>query len=147
LGLLTLALVLAGCSGSSSGVQSGAELLSVSVTASEPRAAEEFNHTVAQAGAAGETWPGDPGMVVRRFAELGSERSSVTVLSGSGEHSSRYEVIAISDGFTDDSVRGRRYDLKLERNPVGSWRITEARVSWRCWPGRGHDTFGTEPCQ
>jgi hypothetical protein len=147
LALLALVLVIAGCSGASSGVQTGADLLSVPVSSSETRAYEDFNKTVVQARAAGETWAADPGMVARRFIEFGAERSSVMVLKGSGEHSSRYEVIAVADGFTDDSVRGRRLDITLERNPDESWRITNARASWRCWPGRGHDDFGTTPCR
>lgn len=143
---LAAAFALGSCSRSSSELQTGADLLAVAVKSSEARPHAEFNGAMAKAAAAGETWTRDPAIVARRFGEFGTERSGVLVLKGSGEHSSRYDIIAVADGFTDDSVRGRRLDIKLESNGDESWRVTEARVSWRCWPERGHQTFGTEAC-
>lgn len=124
----------------------GIDLLSVRAGSSEPLPHDAFNETVAKAKAAGETWVSDPIMVVRRFADWGGERQGVWVVSGTGERPSRYEVVAIADGFLDDSVRGERLDVSLEMASDQSWRIAGARVSWRCWPGRGHETYSTDPC-
>jgi hypothetical protein len=56
------------------------------------------------------------------------------------------KVIAINDGLSDDSVRAERYELELARQPDGSWLLSRARRSWRCWPSRGHASFSAVPC-
>jgi hypothetical protein len=137
---------LTGCLSPSSNASTPADLLSLTVHSSQARAYAGFNETVAQAMAAGETWPGDPIVVVRRFADWGGERMGVWMIEGSGERPSRYKIVAIADGFPNDSVRGERVEVLLERSPDGSWRITDARVSWRCWRGNT-DSFATEACR
>jgi hypothetical protein len=97
--------------------------------------------------AAGESWPADAVAVARRFADWGVERTAVWVMEGDGERPSRYTVVAILDRLLDDSVRGERLDLVLELHQDESWRITQARASRRCWPDRGHESFGTDPCR
>jgi hypothetical protein len=85
--------------------------LSVPVASSEPRAYAEFNATIARAVANGEPWPQDPVAVARRFAEWGVERLAIWTIEGAGERPSRYEILALADGFHDDSVRGERLEI------------------------------------
>lgn len=56
------------------------------------------------------------------------------------------DVTVTYDGLLDDSVRGGILRFSLKRQ-AGRWRIGGAERMWRCWPGRGHETFGTTPCQ
>lgn len=137
-GWIVIALALAGCADE--------DLLSIPVGETELRDASEFNRSVAAAAAAGEEWPDDPLEVARRFQGRTLAQQSVWALDGRGESPSRYHVTGIAQGFTDDSVRGERFDLVVERANGTSWRIVRARVSWRCWPDRGHSTFDVEPC-
>jgi hypothetical protein len=136
----------AGWLNSPSNAQAPADLLAIPVRGSEPRAYTEFNQIVAAARAAGDDWPQDPVMVTRRFTGWRAERAGVWVIQGSGERPTHYKIIAIVDGFPNDSVRGERLEVVLERGGDGSWRITDAFISWRCWPGRGNQSFGTEKC-
>ena len=49
-------------------------------------------------------------------------------------------------GLPDDSVRGLRYRLELA--PQGDqWQLLWVGRQVRCWPGRGHEDWGVEPCQ
>ena len=49
-------------------------------------------------------------------------------------------------GLPDDSVRGLRYRLELA--PQGDqWQLGWVGRQVRCWPGRGHEDWGVEPCQ
>jgi hypothetical protein len=123
------------------------DLLSVRVASSERQDVSEFNQTAARAAAAGESWPRDPILVVRRFARWGSEQSGIWVMDGGGVRPGRYQIVAIADGLPDDSVRGKRLDLSLERTRESLWQITAAKLSWRCWPERGHESFSSEPCR
>jgi hypothetical protein len=141
-----LLLALTGCPLSPAAAQTAADLLSVPVASSEARDYAEFNATIERAVADGESWPQDPLLVARRFAGWGVDRLGIWTIEGAGERPSRYEIVAIADGFHDDSVRGERLEISLERSADETWRITAARVSWRCWPDRGHDSFAVEPC-
>jgi hypothetical protein len=124
----------------------GINLLSLRVNSSQPRDYASFNEAVAKAMVAGESWAGDPIMVVRKFAKWGNVREAVWVIQGRGEFPSQYEILAIADGFHDDSIRGERFAISLKINPDRSWFITAAQVTWRCWPGRGHEYYGTDVC-
>jgi hypothetical protein len=137
----------AGCSNRSSATGDAAELLSIQVDSSQQQEFSDFNRTIPQALAAGEAWPSDPVSLVHRFARWSSERLGVWVVNGTGERPSRYRIVVITDGLPDDSVRGKRLDVSLERGSETSWRITDAKASWRCWPGRGHEVFSSQPCK
>jgi hypothetical protein len=49
-------------------------------------------------------------------------------------------------GLPDDSVEAARFRVRLAEQPDGTWRVTQARWSQKCWPGRGHQDFSTVPC-
>jgi hypothetical protein len=58
-----------------------------------------------------------------------------------------YEVTIVLDQVgDDDSVSGYRYTFVMTRPHPGTWSVTSAKQSWRCWPGRGHRDFSVEPC-
>lgn len=144
--MLVVSWALAGCSHSPSPTKTP-DLLSVRVASSQQQDVSEFNQTTARAAAAGESWPQDPILVVRRFAKWGSEQSGIWMMDGAGVRPSRYQIVAIADGLPDDSVRGKRLDVSLERSRESLWLITDAKLSWRCWPERGHESFSSEPCR
>jgi hypothetical protein len=49
-------------------------------------------------------------------------------------------------GLPDDSVEAGRFRVRLTEQPDGTWRVTQAQWSQKCWPGRGHQDFSTVPC-
>lgn len=55
-------------------------------------------------------------------------------------------VTVMMDGLLDDSVRAHRYVLVFTRRGVGIWRLSSARFSQRCQPGRGHQSFSPKLC-
>jgi hypothetical protein len=122
-----------------------AELLAVPVESTKPLPIVEFNEKSAAAMAAGQTWPRDPLAVTSQLTGAAG-RTAVWAIRGLGEHPTRYDITAIADGFTDDSVSGERFDMTVELGPDGAWSVTAAQVSWRCWPGRGHEDFSTARC-
>ena len=55
-------------------------------------------------------------------------------------------VAVLRDGLLDDSVRGERWDVALERTADGAWRIKEVTRAWRCRRGAQLDRFATMRC-
>jgi hypothetical protein len=55
-------------------------------------------------------------------------------------------VIVVRDGLLDDSVRGDRWDIRLERTQTGNWRIAEVQRAWRCRRGDQPDRFAAARC-
>lgn len=55
-------------------------------------------------------------------------------------------VTVLRDGLMDDSVRGDRWDIRLERTPAGAWRIAEVQRAWRCRRGGDPDRFVAVKC-
>ncbi len=54
-------------------------------------------------------------------------------------------VLFTQVGLPDDSVRGQRH--RLEFTPLGTqWQLTWAGRQVQCWPGRGHEDWGSTPC-
>ena len=142
----TIAVAVA-CDRAAAGQARTSELLAIQVAGTRTRPAAEFNDSVAKAVSARQEWPSDPIAVARRFAQWGTERRAIWAIEGRGEHPSRYTIVAITDDLPDDSIRGRRLDVVLELHDDQSWRVADARESWRCWSGRGHETFGTDACR
>ena len=59
-------------------------------------------------------------------------------------------VTVTFEGLRDDSVRDERHVMTLERKgdpPKRGWRVIEDEVTYRCQPGRGHETFSPELCR
>lgn len=62
------------------------------------------------------------------------------------EAPSASRVTVLKDGLLDDSIRGERWDIALERTPAGVWAIAEVRRAWRCRRGDQPARFATVPC-
>jgi hypothetical protein len=59
---------------------------------------------------------------------------------------SEARIILITQvGLADDSVRGMRHRLEFE-GQSGAWALVWVGRQVRCWPGRGHEEWGTDPC-
>jgi hypothetical protein len=70
----------------------------------------------------------------------GSAQQIVQVNDG-GEAPSRSRVTVVRDGILDDSVRGDRWEVSLERTAASLWRITEVKRAWRCRRGAQNGQF------
>ena len=55
-------------------------------------------------------------------------------------------IAVLRDGLMDDSVRGVRWDIALEKTAENVWRIKEVRRSWRCWRGEQTNMFASKLC-
>ena len=77
------------------------------------------------------------------------EGKSQTVerVNESAESDAYVTVTVTEDGYMDDSVRGAVYFLGFRRSGNGFWVLESAGKKIRCWPGRDHEDFGTEPCK
>jgi hypothetical protein len=72
----------------------------------------------------------------------GNYSEGVELLS---ETAAQQVVLFTQVGLPDDSVRGQRHRLEFE--PQGSdWQLMWAGRQVQCWPGRGHEDWGTAPC-
>ena len=61
----------------------------------------------------------------------------------------RFDVAKVTvryEDLLDDSVRSAILEVALRKHD-GRWRIERAHRTWRCWPGRGHETYGLTRCQ
>jgi len=75
----------------------------------------------------------------------GSTQHIIQVNEGS-EAPSATHVTVLRDDLMDDSVRGERWDIALERTTASVWRIREVRRAWRCWRGEQLERFATVSC-
>jgi hypothetical protein len=116
-----------------------------------PRPTEDGDVAVDGFNAYAETieaaWRRSPLLTVVEFLALEEPEASTTslVLRQTPERFDDAVVTATTDGLLDDSVRGQRYVLELERQD-GVWRLLSARVAWRCQAGRGQQDFAPELC-
>ena len=58
---------------------------------------------------------------------------------------SNYEITLIHEGLQDDSQSGEKIVMKAKLNGP-TWIVTEIKKNWKCWDGRGHSGWGTDPC-
>ena len=75
----------------------------------------------------------------------GSTQHIIQINEGS-EAPSASRITVVRDGLLDDSVRGERWDIVLQRTGAGRWRIAEVKRAWRCWRGEPTDRFATSLC-
>ncbi len=105
---------------------------------------EDFNDYLAEY----DEYARSPVIAATEFLRLDRTTGAATtsvVAEATAEGSGPTTVTVTLDGLPDDSVRAQRYVLVL--GPDGdNWKLTSAVTAQRCWPGRGHQTFSTEPC-
>ena len=138
--LLSAAAVLAGCGGSDGSSWAGPP---------DPAA----DGTVAVEGFAAyqedvdEDWERSAAMAAAEFLRLDERTAARTSIEGmaSAEGTGPETVVVTLDGILDDSIRAERWTLTFE--PDGeTYRLTNAKWTQRCQPGRGHQEFSTELC-
>jgi len=95
----------------------------------------------------GDTVGADPQTLVRALygsseSVEGNYTEETVTLSDTGGT----QVVLFSRlGLPDDSVRGMRHRLELVPKDT-QWQLTLAGRQVTCWPGRGHEDWGTAPC-
>jgi hypothetical protein len=83
------------------------------------------------------------------FANVGEGQAastSVEVEEGAEGNSGEATVVVTREGLADDSVRAVRYEIFLDRNGDGTWRVRSAKRLQRCHPNRGHQDFSPQLC-
>ena len=75
----------------------------------------------------------------------GSTQHIIQVNEGS-EAPTVSNITVLRDGLMDDSIRGVRWDIALEKNTAGVWSIKDVKRSWRCWRGEQKDRFAASAC-
>lgn len=115
----------------------------------EPLPVDEFNGEVEEAAARGERWPRLAILVALAFVgeDIQCRLRTIEVRS-QPEDFAAADITITDDGYLDDSVRGCRWVLRLERTADGPWRLVGARRAFRCWRGRADGTTGwsSAPC-
>lgn len=108
----------------------------------------DFNRKISKAAANNENWVKFPTQVVAnwlpKFEEFGSR--SIEMKSEFADITDYLEIVVTDDKYADDSVRGERYWIEIEKNETGIWQIASARKAWICQQNRGHQDYSIAPC-
>lgn len=75
----------------------------------------------------------------------GSAQHVIQVNQGA-EAPTASRVTVIRDGLLDDSVRGDRWEIRLDRTSAGTWAIKDVKRAWRCRRGGAPDRFVATRC-
>ena len=75
----------------------------------------------------------------------GATQHIIQINAGS-EAPSASRLTVLRDRLMDDSIRGARWDITLERTTASLWRIWEVRRAWRCWRGEKTNGFASNLC-
>jgi len=81
--------------------------------------------------------------IVRVFQ--GSTQHIIQSNEGS-ESPVRSRVTVIRDGLLDDSIRGERWDIVLDRQGASAWTIKEVKRAWSCRRGARFQRFDIARC-
>ncbi len=124
------------------------DLFAVPVISDEEMDTKRFRRLVSEAEVGNEPWVKDALQVAMRFIGPFEGRQQFVMREvANAECADKTTVLVIEDGYLDDSIRGSRYQVILEKDMRGVWYVVSARKAWRCWPDRGHGEFSTEPCR
>ena len=85
-------------------------------------------------------------IVLKIMGEFEGSTQHISQVNEGSETPSVTRITVVRDGLMDDSVRGERWDITLERTTASVWRIREVRRAWRCWRGEQLDRFATVSC-
>jgi hypothetical protein len=50
-------------------------------------------------------------------------------------------------GIPDDSIEGRKVIIQLIEDVGEVWKAVSIKETYRCWQGRGHETWSAEACK
>jgi hypothetical protein len=78
--------------------------------------------------------------------KLEAATQHIVQMNDRGEAPSRSRVTVLRDGLLDDSIRGERWDIALEKTPAAAWKIGEVKRAWRCRRGEFLDRFTAASC-
>lgn len=117
-------------------------LLELPVASAQAVAPERYREAAALAAGGG-----SPVEIALRVAGAfeGATQQLLQVNEGA-EAPSAARVTVLRDGLLDDSLRGERWDVSLERTPQGAWSIREVQRAWRCRRGGSTEGFAAAPC-
>lgn len=57
----------------------------------------------------------------------------------------QYEITLIQENIKDDSIAGMKI-IMVANNENNQWTVLNIQRTWKCWKGRGHTKFSSEPC-
>lgn len=57
----------------------------------------------------------------------------------------KFSAVLIQNGSGGDSIGGIKVVMTAEKNG-DTWTVTDLKRNFKCWEGRGHTSWGTEPC-
>jgi len=86
------------------------------------------------------------GVALKIVGEFAGSVQHIIQVNEGAEAPSASRVTVIRDGLLDDSIRGERWEIVLQRTSGGAWGIKEVKRSWRCWRGAQADLFAAVPC-
>ena len=109
---------------------------------------DKLNMRVDEAIIADDLWPNSP-LMLMLYLFGGDEDAQSVILEETKNRAEGADVATISyirDGLIDDSVRADWHEVELRLQPDGTWRISKARVAYRCWRGDNTDAFMKNLC-
>ena len=122
--------------------QASGSLAELPVESTKPVAVTEYR-TAAALAARGSS-PIDIALAVAGPFE-GATQHVIQANEGS-EAPTASRVTVLRDGLLDDSVRGERWDITLQRTAAGVWSIKEVKRAWRCRRGGQPNSFAANRC-
>lgn len=57
----------------------------------------------------------------------------------------QYEITLIQENIKDDSIAGMKI-IMIAKRDNDLWTVQDIQRAWKCWEGRGHSQYGTQPC-
>ena len=108
----------------------------------------ELNGRLELAVLSGEGWPSSPLQSTLKLFGDDTDAQAVVIeeMKNRVEGADSATVVMIRDGFLDDSVRGDWHEVVFGRQSDGTWRITEARLAYRCRRGENTSAYQGDLC-
>ena len=138
-------LLVAGCAASRPEVSNP---LDVVVESWEQMDAAPLNARIDEAVKAGASWPESPFEITVELFGSDVDTRSVVLREekNRAEAADTTVVVAVRDGFLDDSIRGYWEWVMYVRLPDRTWRVHEARRAYRCWRRHHTGTYSSHWC-
>jgi hypothetical protein len=139
---VTLSVMLAATCGTAQSAEPRVRLTDIVVAGSQAVLSSDYKEAAAAAARGGT--PVDIALAVAGRFE-GSAQHIIQVNAG-GESPVSSHVTVLRDGLLDDSIRGQRWDITLERSAAGPWRVRDVQLAWRCRRGADTERFIAVRC-